>query len=789
MNQLNPPMKNQYGDDTIDVRQLLKRFTRHWYLFAISLFVMVGIGITYLKLKQKSYRVKAKVILANSNAQNLPKEIEGLDLFLDNSEIEDKIGILTSFNLIRATVQELNMGISYYSKDGLKVRKEYRDVPFEIEVDSTHEQLAGVNIFVGKVNDLEFRVRVEGDEVPVYDLSTFEVMRNIQVKIDKKVRIGEPFVHPHLNFKVIFKDHYDTYLADEYFFVIHTLDGMAEAWQDKIAVTQVSNESSILEIASEGPLVEMEKKFVNALLDSYQRKEKQDMTRLAMRTIAFLDSQIWDLANQRASTAGELINVTRRSRTMNAGNTETLTSNQLAQLERDKGKVLAELNYYQNVLHNTSDKGPDDNLQLAAPSSLGIPDGVLNNLIIKLSTLREERVDLELSAGRKGPLWEVNTLKIANTLRDINANVSSSANAKEIELNQLNQQIARLRGRLTSLPAASAQIKSIEDISDIQDERYKDLLDKRTKAMMAMQAMPMDIEVIENAKQDGDGPAAPQKSFVMLIALFLGTLIPAGFILVKDFFDNRIGGHADIESATNIPVLGFVARHDRNSNYIVPKDSRTALAESFRSIRIKMQYLNEDVRQQLIGLTSSSSGEGKTFCATNLAAVMAQAGKKTLLIDIDLRRPRVTRYFESGDGRGLSTYLMGELNDITEVIHPTHIDNLDVIHSGPVCTNPLDLIATDRMKAAVEKFRDLYDHVVFDTPPVGMVSDYLVIMKLTDFNIYVLRDSTTSVDSLRMINELYDNEKIKNVGLLINDVKSVANYGYIDNYYGYGDGR
>ena len=268
----------------------------------------------------------------------------------------------------------------------------------------------------------------------------------------------------------------------------------------------------------------------------------------------------------------------------------------------------------------------------------------------------------------------------------------------------------------------------------------------------------------------------------------VGLGIPAVVIVVRDFFDKKIGTYGDIQSSTNIPVLGFIARHDRTSDYIVPKDSRTALAESFRSIRIKLEYLNEEGKhRRVIGLTSSSSGEGKTFCSTNLAAVIAQAGKRTLLIDIDLRRPRVTRYFENGDGRGLSSYLVGEVDDMRDLIHKTHIENLEVIHSGPVCSNPLDLIATDKMKKLMDTFRDEYDHIVLDTPPVGLVSDYLVIMTLTDYNVYVVRDSTTDMDSLRMINELYDSEKIKNVGILINDVKSLANYGYIDKYYGYND--
>ncbi|MEL6846661.1 MAG: CpsD/CapB family tyrosine-protein kinase, partial [Bacteroidota bacterium] len=298
---------------------------------------------------------------------------------------------------------------------------------------------------------------------------------------------------------------------------------------------------------------------------------------------------------------------------------------------------------------------------------------------------------------------------------------------------------------------------NIKQTQEVTTQMYQNLTEQRNLVELALETISVDMEVIDSPKQQGKKPIAPNKAFYLLGGLILGLALPAVFIVVRDFFDKSISGFEDLQASTNIPVLGFIARHDRNSSYIVPKDSRTALAESFRSIRIKLQYLtDEGGPQQIIGLTSSSSGEGKTFCATNLAAVFAQAGKRTLLIDIDLRRPRVTRYFENGDGRGLSTYLIGEVNDPKEIVHKTHIENLDVIHSGPICTNPLDLIATDKMHDLLSQYRQEYDAIILDTPPVGLVSDYLVIMQMTDFNVYVVRDTTTNVENLRMINELYD---------------------------------
>lgn len=780
-------MSNQYSDDTIDVKALLGRFVRRWYFFAIGVTLALVLAFVQIKFATKIYRVKAKAILGNQNAATVVEDL-GTGVFMEKSDLADKIGVLQSFNLIRETVQKLDVGVSYYSYEKLKANPEYKDVPFTVKVDSTQEQLVGVEIFVEKVNDVEYRIKVKGEDVSLYDIKNAEIIREIgTVDIDEKVRIGEPFKNSMLSFSVSFKEDYETYTRGQYFFKINTLDGLAEMFQSSIKIEPVSDESNILSISSEGPLIEVEKKFINTLLETYRQGELRQMNELAMRTIMFLDSQIQEFTGQVETTQTDLTSSLVRSGVVDAGISESQIGQQISLLERERNDISSAVNYYERTLNNIESAGPDDHIELAAPSMFNINEAVLNSLIIKLSQLYEEEADLIFQTNKKGPLWEVNQLKIKNTRRDITANVRSGLEAQKNRLQGVEEQLRRLYGKRGAIPAGLADKYDLERKLASGDARLRDLLDKRDQAYMAMQSQTVDIEIIENAKMEGRKPIAPQKSLIILLALFAGLGLPVIVIVIKDFLNDKISGHADIESSTNIPVLGFVARHDRNSNYIVPKDSRTALAESFRSIRIKMQYLNDNAVQQIIGLTSSSSGEGKTFCATNLAAVMSQAGKRTLLIDMDLRRPRVTRYFENGDGRGLSSYLSGEVADHKDIIHKTHIENLDVVHSGPICTNPLDLIATERMRDLIQKLREQYDHVVFDTPPVGLVSDYLVIMKMTDFNIYVVRDSTTSVESLKWINELYDTEKIKNVGMLINDVKSVAAYGYIDSHYGYGD--
>ncbi|MEL6254501.1 MAG: polysaccharide biosynthesis tyrosine autokinase [Bacteroidota bacterium] len=789
MFQTNRGLSNHYGDDTIDVKGILRRFTSRWYYFVIGVILFGALGYLFLQFSPNIYRVQSKVILDNQNAKDLASEqfMKELGMLYDKSTVEDKAQVLSSFNLIRSTIEQLPLEVFYYSKDGLKVRQAYKDAPFYVQLDTTHSQLVDLEIYIEKLSDSEYGIKAEGTKVKVYNRRGNEIVRELdEFNIDEKMAIGTGYESSLLKFDVFFREDYETYTKDAYFFKVNTLDGLAESFQGGLEIG-ASGTSNILDITSEGPVVEIEKSFINKLLETYKRKELREMRTLGYTTVNYLDSMLADVTS-RMVERNRLQSSRINAKTLDPSLKATTVDRELGELERERLRVNNTVEYYKGAASNLNNTPPDVRLELPAPAALGIQDQVLTNAITKLSELYDEREKMAYTVLEGAPDMEVNRLAIENSRRDIIMNINGSLKAAETELRGIEKRLSTLNKDAQNLPRASARIEKNANALELIQEEYTKLTQKHTEAMIAVTSVnSVDIEVIESARLEENKPISPKKPLIMLVALFLGMALPVGLILVQDFFQDKIVGRADIESSTNIPVLGFVARHDRNSNYIVPKDSRTALAESFRSIRIKMQYLNDNVHQQVVGLTSSSSGEGKTFCSTNLAAIMAQAGKRTLLIDVDLRRPRVTRYFENGDGSGLSSYLAGDIDDYRYIVHQTHIENLDVIHSGPVCTNPLDLISTDKMTALMETFRQEYDHIVLDTPPVGLVSDYLVIMKLTDFNIYVVRDSTTSIDSLKWINELYDNDKIKNIAMVINDVKSVAAYGYINNHYGYGD--
>jgi capsular exopolysaccharide synthesis family protein len=271
---------------------------------------------------------------------------------------------------------------------------------------------------------------------------------------------------------------------------------------------------------------------------------------------------------------------------------------------------------------------------------------------------------------------------------------------------------------------------------------------------------------------------------IYALAVVLGGAAAIGLMIGKDVLNDNIVTHEDVEQNTKIPFIGSISHANKREQGSIIAHARSPIGESFRSLRVNLQYLTLGKNANVIGITSSRESEGKTFCAVNLAAVMAYAGRRTILIDTDMRRPRVASYFQLKSRKGLSNFLVGD-GSIREIINNTEHKGFDVIGSGPSPPNPIDLIGSPRMEELINTLKQTYSTIILDSPPVGYVSEYIILMKYTDANLYVVRSDYTNRNALVRINKLYERKKITNVSILLNDLKASKSTGY---GYGYGYG-
>lgn len=314
------------------------------------------------------------------------------------------------------------------------------------------------------------------------------------------------------------------------------------------------------------------------------------------------------------------------------------------------------------------------------------------------------------------------------------------------------------------------------------------LQEKKAEAEIAKAATVSDNRVLEYATFSGPIQPNPRRNY--LVALLVGLAIPSGITFLRLYLDNTIKDRSHLESLTDIPVIGSVGHNTKDNNLIILTHPKSVISEAFRSLRTNLQFVGkgEDEARVLL-ITSMISGEGKTFCAINLASVLAYAGKRVVVVGLDLRKPKIHTEFGIENTRGMSNYLIGQA-DLEEITHQTRVENLDLITAGPIPPNPSELILNDRMQTLIDQLQEDYDYVILDTPPIGLVTDASILMQHSDTNMFIVRHGYSKIDYIRSINDIYEEGKFSNLYLVLNDVDfSKGAYGYKYGYgYGYGYG-
>ncbi len=597
------------------------------------------------------------------------------------------------------------------------------------------------------------------------------------INIDHTRANDKPFVDRNLSFKIKFNRPYEPENDEKvYFFVIQDLGSLTEAYLDKLDIKPISRESNIVEINMKGRVPKKEIMFLNTLLDVYLTNELHKRNQLGLKTIRFIDDQLSGVSNELRQAEGSLESFRSRNNILNITATADNLTKNLDRLETDKSTLELKLKYYKYIagaLNNGDLKG------LQTPSTFGLEDPLLNNLIMELSRVTQERIGLNYSTKEGNPVVEVIDLKIANYKKTLIDNVNNFILGSSNALADLNRQIAEIQRNVKGLPRSERELVSIQRKFDFNDNVYNYLLEKRAEAGIAIASNTVEKTIVDRAQQVGGGPVSPNRNLLLLLAIAGGLIGATVVIITKDMINDSIVTTEDIEKNTRIPFIGTIvhgSRRDRAS--VIVANAKSALGESFRSLRVNLQYFTLGKENNVIGITSSVMSEGKTFCSSNLAVSMAHSGRRTILIDADMRRPRVASAFKLKNDKGLSNYLIGTCS-MDEITNVTVTKGLDVITSGPIPPNPLDLVGLPKMDQLIDSLKLKYDIIIIDSPPIGPVSEYIILMKYTNANICVVRSNYTNRNHLEKINKLYDDKKIKNLSVLLNDARvSVNGYSY-----------
>jgi len=768
----------------LDLRALIGKLISRWYIFLIALLVMLPAAWLYLSTTENTYKIRASLLLdspGESSGMQGEKFMKGMDLLGSTNDVEDEIGILKSYHIVGTALRKLALGVSYHEKKNFKTGEVYdAPFPFTIELDSSVNQIVGVPIYIERTSAKTFSLHASIDAASTYNFNTGKTGPPVKdVDIHSVWFTNEPFVQENLKFRVKFNEPFEVGNdAGKYYFVIHDLGAMTEAYTENLDIKPIARDSKMVEISIKGQTPDKEIAFVNTLLDVYLKNEVEKRTQLGLKTIEFIDQQLEGVSSELKTVEASLESFRSQNNILDISATAENLSKNLERLETDRSKLDIKLKYYESISASLQ----NDNLTgMESPSAFGLEDPVLNSMLLEMSKLTQERTGLKYSTKEGNPITEVLDLKIANQKKALLDNVNSFVGTTRNAIADLDGKIGKIEGTVSRLPGSERQLVNIQRRFEFNDNVYNYLLEKRAEAGIAIASNNTEKTIVDRAKQVGRGPISPNRQIILIAAVAVAFMFAFGIIIARDFFTDSISSIEELEATTMIPHIGTIAhgsRRDRTTTVVA--HSKNEIGESFRSLRVNLQYLTHGMKDSVIGVTSSIASEGKTFCSINLAASLAMSGRRTVIIDADMRKPRVAAHFHLKNDSGLSTYLIGH-HSLDEVIKPTLIEGLDVITSGPVPPNPLDLIALPAMEELINELKTKYDTVIIDSPPVGIVSEFIILLKYTDSNIYVVRANYTSRGHLEKINRLFKEQKIKNVSILFNDARTPMN-GYRYSY-------
>lgn len=782
--------ENQPG---FDFKGFLIKIASYWKWFVLSLIIALTIAHQVNIRKEKVYAMETLIAVKE---ENNPFFTSNTSLVFNWGGISDQVQTIKTTLQSRShnelVVSKLDYYISYFSQGEYQLIDAYGAVPFYVNIDKNKPQVSETLIAIKFLSNNVYQITIpfSGNSV-----STITYLDNSQGKTSvvpgdfvKQYRVGETVRLPFLNLKLQLKNNPGFYKGSEYFIQFNNFDSTVSTYKD-ISVESDDKGGSIITLGMKGPNKARMVEYLNETVKMLIKRQLDAKNQFTTNTIAFIDSTLANIQSQMKETTKELKSFRKGKNIYDIEEGGNKFSEIILENDIKKDEIVRKTAYYNSLksyLNNSVDYA-----KLPAPSVAGIDDPNIVSNISKLISLSTQRSEMAY-AVKSDKIFRDFDNQMESVKRVLLENIGSAKKSLSYDLSIIETKINETETTIKQLPDDQQELIKIKRKYDLSDNVYGTFLEKRSEANIVKAANLSDIHFIDPAKDIGDKPIGPNTSVNYVTALFLGLLVPLLLVFGIFYTNNSIQNAEDISKLTQIPLLGIVGLSNETTELAVFNKPKSALSESFRAIRSSLQFLYK--KQQLDGaktlmITSSVSGEGKTFCSLNIATVFALSEKKTVIIGLDLRKPKLFEEFNLTNDVGLVNYLIKQ-KTLDEIINKTSIPYLDVIISGPTPPNPAELIMSDGMKEMFKELKQKYDYIILDTPPVGIVSDAMELAQFSDVVLYIIRQNFTKKEMITMLNNSVKRGELNNISIVLNGFQNKAKYGAGYGYgYGYGYGN
>ncbi len=770
----------QKNDTFIDFNAIYKEFKRYWWLFLASIVLCLALACVYIYVAKPVYQVVSKVLISQDEEGGAgigSQLVKSLSIGGSSANVDDEVLVFASHDLRTQVAKELRTNCTYIEKKGIlnKIDR-YNDSPIEISA------IGGVFDTLSKALKFKIKVNELGDKIDVsVRRGIFKTVCDVEAK----------------QFPVTIKTEFGVFVVDttKYYVPGEELNmtaavlgytSKAEDYDDNLKVGLASKKSNGISISIQETNVQRGRDVIDKLVQLYNQRCQSEKDEMAVNTGKFLDERLALVYGELAKSEVAIEDYKQRYG-VSSLDIELPTLVEKRELS-ESSRIQLETQYsiVRMIKDFLADTGNDNSMipfstdlvgtGKSSNSGSGASIEAYNKLIM-------EKLKLKNSAKGDNVALKALNEQIQMMKVNVQGNINKLLESLEIQLNDVREQERLAKGKLGVIPTSEREFRELYRQQGIKNTLYMFLLQKREENALVLAATSPKGKVIDRAYALSE-PVSLSKFAILFIALCIGLIIPISFIYIKRLLTTKFSTQDELEYIASVPVLGEVCHNRHRSPLVVKAGKTSSIVELFRLLRNNVQFMLPNFDDKVILVTSSVSGEGKSFVSLNIAASFALLGKKVALVGMDIRSPKLHEYLNINARPGVTTYLSKtdvELKDIIQ--HSGEVDGLDVIVGGPIPPNPSELLLTNRVKEFIDELRNNYDFVIIDSAPIAMVSDTFSLARYSNAVVYVTRANYTKRHFIKYLNEVVENDQLRNVAAVLNDTNPNYSMGY---GYGYG---
>ena len=740
------------GGNAFNLKEKLQTLLFHWPLFVLCITACLTLAYIHLKSAVPIYTVKAKLLI--KNGANSETALSERELFKSNNMLANEIEILKSRTLMKQVVSDLQLWVNYEDVGEYKTRDLYGATPIRFRLLFPTQTLNGQTIEIKIADSSSFILKQPNSEIKIpfykslknqYGTWTLETTSNLKDFIGHTIRIR-----------------------------LNNPESATYQYLGSVSINMSTSESTVVDLTIRDQVPERAEDILNRLIIVYNMAAVEDKNKVSESSLKFIEDRL-------ASITGELNAVEKdvEGYKSSRGLTDISSKSQiyLDNVKTNDAKLnevqlqLQVINEIERYINSSDNAG-------IAPATVGITDQVLLGLINRLMALESQKDKLLATTPEGNPIFEPINRQINSTKNSISENIKGIKSNLRVTQGQLNNFNSSFKASIREIPGQEREFISIKRQQSIKEDLYIYLLQKREEAAVSFASTVSGSRVVDPAYNIAQ--ESVNKPYTYALAFILGLILPSGLIFARDMLNNRIVGVKEIQKIVSAPILGELSFQNSDTPLVVNNNPGTIIGEQFRALRTNLSYVHGRTNTGKVTLlTSGMSGDGKSFVACNLGMALASTGRKTVILELDFRKPAISRSFELSNKTGISSYLIGQAT-IDEIIQSSGKNpNLFIIGAGPQPPNPSELLEQPAMEEVLNWLRTTFDEILIDTPPVLLVTDALILSRFSDAVLYVIRQNYTYKAQLDQLKQLHREQKLQKLNIIFNGVEKQENhYGY-----------